>query len=112
MVVATSVAAIIDKHYSTGLLNIPALALYLDSGAGGRNPYCAAPHRFREDMIRIAVPPLSNSYYRGVRGIGVVYILPCRDLVSVLYAPVVLVEKCSLFLLKKALLYNVCLPPK
>ena len=75
-ILTTSIAAIRVEHYSTGLLNIAALLLYMLSGAGKHNPYGAAPHTFEEDMIRITCPPLSNSRYRGVRRAGLIYILP------------------------------------
>ena len=75
-VLTTSIPAIIKGFYSTGFLNIASLVLYMVTNF--RNPYGKAPHKFREDMIRIAAPPLSNSSYRRGRRKEIVYTLPCR----------------------------------
>ncbi|KAL9083050.1 MAG: hypothetical protein Q9165_008674 [Trypethelium subeluteriae] len=64
-----SIAAIFLGSYTSAVLNIISLGVFLTSGAGN-NPYVVAPHWYAGDMIRVILP---TSHHQGT-----VYILPSR----------------------------------
>lgn len=67
IVVATSIAALLQGLVVPGILNLLGLAIFFASGSG-HNPYVNSSHRYAGDMLRIALPTSHPE--------GTVYVLP------------------------------------
>ncbi|KAF2232367.1 hypothetical protein EV356DRAFT_534662 [Viridothelium virens] len=63
------IAAMFIGNYTSAVLNIIGLGVFLTSGAGN-NPYVGAPHWYTGDMVRVILP---TSHHQGT-----VYVLPSQ----------------------------------